>query len=251
LPRCAAARRVKRVHRLARRALLVAAVLLLALGIYVFSRARPQDVPWTALDLGQPIGLFTGRKIAALTGDPAECRALLDRAGARYDVIPEFGDPPHCQVPDALKLAGGARRITLMPDNPSMACPVAAGLAVWEWQVVQPQAQRIFGQHVDVVEHLGVWNCRRMVGTASNAWSEHATADAFDVAGFVLADGTRVNVLKDWNEGGRKAAFLRAVRAGACDLFSTVLSPDYNAAHADHLHLDQAERGAMGRRSCR
>ncbi|MCA3717775.1 MAG: extensin family protein, partial [Brevundimonas sp.] len=26
-------------------------------------------------------------------------------------------------------------------------------------------------------------------------------------------------------------------------VFSTVLSPDYNEAHADHLHLDGAPRG--------
>ena len=47
------------------------------------------------------------------------------------------------------------------------------------------------------------------------------------------------------------AAFLREVRDGACDLFATVLSPDYNAAHADHFHLDQAARGAIGWRGCR
>ncbi len=50
----------------------------------------------------------------------------------------------------------------------------------------------------------------------------------------------------------RQALFaLREVRDGACDLFATVLSPDYNAAHRDHLHLDQAERGEMGWRACR
>jgi hypothetical protein len=58
-------------------------------------------------------------------------------------------------------------------------------------------------------------------------------------------------VLKDWNEGGKKAAFLREVRDGTCGLFSVVLSPDYNAAHADHLHIDQTDRGTFGRRSCR
>jgi hypothetical protein len=41
------------------------------------------------------------------------------------------------------------------------------------------------------------------------------------------------------------------VRDGACRLFATTLSPDYNAAHADHLHLDQANRGAGGWRACR
>jgi len=57
-------------------------------------------------------------------------------------------------------------------------------------------------------------------------------------------------VLGDWNDADDDAAFLREVRSGACELFSTVLSPDYNAAHADHLHFDQAARGAMGWRGC-
>jgi hypothetical protein len=58
-------------------------------------------------------------------------------------------------------------------------------------------------------------------------------------------------VLGDWPRSSREAAFLRDARDGACDLFSTVLSPDYNQAHADHFHLDQAARGATGWRLCR
>jgi hypothetical protein len=34
-------------------------------------------------------------------------------------------------------------------------------------------------------------------------------------------------------------------------LFATALSPDYNAAHANHLHLDEAGRGEMGWSMCR
>jgi len=58
-------------------------------------------------------------------------------------------------------------------------------------------------------------------------------------------------VLRDWKGSQPNAAFLRDVRDGACRLFSTTLSPDYNAAHADHLHLDQAMRGKMGWGLCR
>mgnify|MGYP003632355300 CR=1 FL=1 len=94
------------------------------------------------------------------------------------------------------------------------------------------------------------YSCRRVYGREEGRWSEHATADAVDVAGFRLEDGTQVSVLRDWDDGGPKSAFLREVRNGACDLFATVLSPDYNAAHRDHLHLDQAERGEKGWRMC-
>ena len=63
-----------------------------------------------------------------------------------------------------------------------------------------------------------------------------------------LSDGKRLSVLNDWKEGDdpATAAFLREVRDGACETFGTVLSPDYNAAHRDHFHLDQAARGFGG-----
>ena len=71
-------------------------------------------------------------------------------------------------------------------------------------------------------------------------------ANAIDIAGFVLVDGTRIAVVNDWQGEGDKARFLRAVRDGACRAFGTVLSPEYNEAHRDHFHLDQAARGLGG-----
>ena len=77
-----------------------------------------------------------------------------------------------------------------------------------------------------------------------------AQANAIDIAGFVLEGGRRVTLLRDWNsDDPATRAFLREARDGACDLFATTLSPDYNRAHADHFHLDVAARG--GYRVCR
>ena len=58
------------------------------------------------------------------------------------------------------------------------------------------------------------------------------------MAGFKLANGETISVLRDWNDPGPKGVFLRRVRDGGCRVFVTVLSPDYNAAHANHFHLD-------------
>jgi hypothetical protein len=229
-------------------ALLLGGVLL----AYAALRNRPQDLPWTRLDLAQPIGLFTGRKLAGLTKDAAQCRALLRAAGVRYTALPRAsGNAPECGYADGVRFApGGSRGIAYSPTNLGTSCPVAAALSLWEWEILQPAAQQHFGQAVVEIEHLGSYSCRRIYGRSAGDWSEHATADAVDIAAFKLADETRISVLKDWSEGGEKAAFLREVRSGACRLFSTVLSPDYNAAHRDHLHLDEAERGEMGWRAC-
>ena len=234
-------------------AVIIAALLLtLALLVYAMLRNRPQDLPWTKLDLSQPVGLFTGRKLTALTDDFPACRAALDKAGIRYTALPARDEGEGCGYTDAVRFAkGGARRIGFAPADLGISCPVAAGLAVWEWEVVQPAAQRIFGQRVAEIEHFGSYNCRRMYNREGASWSEHATADAVDIAAFRLADGTRITLIGDWAGEGKKAQFLRAVRDGGCDLFATVLSPDYNEAHRDHFHFDQAERGAMGWRACR
>jgi hypothetical protein len=130
-------------------------------------------------------------------------------------------------------------------------CPVAAALTVLEREVLQPAAVRHFGKAVARIDHAGSYSCRRLYGRDEGPYSEHATAEAIDLLGFQLEDGTRISVLRDWGSEGAEAAFLREVRDGSCRLFATVLSPDYNAAHADHLHLDMAERGRTGWSVCR
>ena len=79
------------------------------------------------------------------------------------------------------------------------------------------------------------------VGSAANAnrRSGHAIANAIDIGGVVLKDGRRITILADWRSPDPATqAFLRAIHTSACKRFGTVLSPDYNAAHANHLHLE-------------
>jgi len=238
-------------HRLLRRALFLILIAAALFGLYAWSRSNPEDVPWTALDLAQPIGVFTGRKLTALTEDAGRCQALLDRAGVHYTALPARADG-QCGYDDAVRFTnGGARTIRFTPSDLGVSCPVAAALALWEWHVLQSAAQRHFGSPVASIDHFGGYSCRRIYGRSEGSWSEHSTADAVDIAGFRLANGRRITVARAWNGGADERAFLREVRDGACRLFATVLSPDYNQAHHDHFHLDQAERGVTGWRACR
>ena len=138
-------------------------------------------------------------------------------------------------------ITGGAAR--LEPLGAVMTCKEALAFAVWERQVVQSLALRILGAKVVSIQHYGAFSCRRMYAGQITAVSEHASADALDVAGFTLADGRRITVVADWRDPGQKGAFLHAARDGGCGVFSVVLSPDYNAAHQNHLHLDMGAAG--------
>ncbi len=78
---------------------------------------------------------------------------------------------------------------------PATTCPVALAMELWKRDTLEPLAEDIFGSSVAQVEHLGAYSCRRLYGRDEGPWSEHATANAIDIAGFVLEDGTRISVL--------------------------------------------------------
>ena len=90
------------------------------------------------------------------------------------------------------------------------------------------------------MQTFGTYSCRNVYGREHGRRSQHATANAIDVAGFTLEGGQSVSVLRDWKDPGPRSEFVRSVRDKACSSFGVVLSPDYNAAHANHLHLDMA-----------
>jgi hypothetical protein len=242
---------MRRPLRIAKLLLVLAVLGFGGLLLYGYAKRHPEDVPWTKLDLTRPVGAFTGRKLARLRRDPAQCRRLLEGAGIAFNALPARRASAECGYGDAVRFAGGgSRAIAWRPADLGTSCPVAAALALWEWHVVQPAALRHFGRRVAAIDHYGSYSCRRIAGRDDGAWSEHATANAVDVAAFRLEDGRRITLVGDWSAGGPRAAFLREVRDGACRLFATVISPDYNRAHRDHFHFDQAERGAMGWRGC-
>jgi hypothetical protein len=220
-------------------ALLVAGTLALAARGWLAD--HPEHDPWAPLDLRDPPGWASQRKLAALRADPAACRAVLERSRVQFTALSAAGEA-ECRREDRIVLA----KAPLSPSPPATTCAVAAAFAIWLRHGVQPAALDLLGARVARIEHLGAYSCRRMYARASGRWSEHATGNALDVSAFVLDDGRRISVAGSWAGGSAESAFLRRVRTAACGQFGTVLSPDYNAAHVDHLHLDQASRGLGG-----
>ncbi len=230
-------RRQNKHLRAARRAMMALVLVVAAIVGWQWLQTRPQHNPWAPLDLRDPPGWATAQKLTALREDVGECRAVLARSKVAFTALAAAGDGS-CARPDRTQLGN----YPLAHSTPAVTCPVAAALELWRRESAAPAARAILGSDLARIEHLGAFSCRRMYGGADGPWSEHATANAIDIAAFVLADGRRISVLADWEGTGPEAAFLRTVRDGACGSFATVLSPDYNAAHADHFHLDQDGR---------
>lgn len=219
----------------------IAALLVLA-ALFVTARAwlhdHPQHDPWAPLDLRDPPGWATQSKLAVLRSDPLECRAVLERSEVAFVTLAPAGEA-ECRREDRAILSD----FPLAPRPPPTTCAVAAALELWLTQKVQPAAAELLGSPVAGIEHLGAYSCRRIGNGEGGRWSEHATGNAIDIAAFLTEDGRRISVLGDWKKVTTEARFLHRVRNDACEIFGTVLSPDYNAAHRDHLHFDQAARG--------
>jgi len=125
----------------------------------------------------------------------------------------------------------------LLSNLGPVTCTMASTFSGWARFGVNRAAEQILGSRLVKIETFGSYSCRNVAGTSRR--SGHATANAIDVSAFVLADGHRVSVLDDWN-GGTPAErrFLRVVHDSACKRFGTTLGPGYNAAHANHFHLE-------------
>ncbi|WP_336986602.1 extensin family protein [Altererythrobacter aquiaggeris] len=222
---------------------LVGILVLLAAAVaaLVWLDENPQHNPWAPLDLRDPPGRATAMKLVTLRAEPQQCRAVLARSQVAFETLAPAGEGP-CRREDRVIVDG----LVMSPQTPATTCAIGAAAHHWLVRSVKPAAREILGSDLSKVEHFGAYSCRRLYGRGTGGWSEHATGNALDIAAFVLADGRRIALIDAWGGEGAEAKFLRAVRDDACAIFGTVLSPDYNSAHRDHFHFDQARRGYRG-----
>ncbi len=163
----------------------------------------------------------------------SSCRGSLSAAGFQTRIVPDLNRPPPCGYRVVVELVQPAAG-----TPPRTSCALAAGLALWRRDVVEPAARRRFGQALASINPLGAYACRQIAGRTDGRWSEHAHANAIDIGAFTLADGRTITVLQGWRAPPAESGFLHDIRNGGCRIFQGVLSPDYNRAHANHLHLD-------------
>lgn len=234
---------MRKTGRAVSRLLLLALVSLVVVAAFWFGFVPQRLSPFSPLSLDEPSPWFLDARLATLRHDPMLCHAVLSAPNAIASPIAAKPYNQGCGWSNGVRVsnAGGAE-IGLNP----VTCEVAVAAALWVKHEVQPVAQKIFGKRVTKVRDMGTYDCRNIVG--NKRWvdmrSQHATANAWDIAGFTLEGGQYISVQRDWRGSKAEARFLHEVHARACRYFRVALSPDFNAAHHDHFHLD---RGPMWR----
>lgn len=194
-------------------------------------------VPQTQRETRAPIEHST----LAFTPRPEvqQCMAQLSSEKARFSPLPDQYYGAGCSTLGTVQLASlrSDRSDLALTNIGPVTCPLAETFAGWARYGVDRAAQQILGSPLVRIETMGSYSCRNIAGT--DRLSGHATANAIDVSGFVLADGRRITVAGDWTKGSDQTRrFLETIHSSACKRFGTVLGPAYNAAHHNHLHLE-------------
>lgn len=195
----------------------------------------PRWNPWAPLDVRAEPNFLTSFKLGRLQDDPALCDQALATSTLRYSRQADSPASAHCPLSNTLRIQGGD---VALSSSFLASCPLAVAYAMFEYHSLQSTAQAVLGQRVTRIDHLGSFACRNVYNRSEGRLSQHASANALDIAGFRLADGQRIDLLKDWSDSGEKGRFLKALQQAACTHFNTVLGPEYNAAHRNHFHLD-------------
>jgi len=181
--------------------------------------------------------------------DDADNQCIHSNLATRSPFVREraaLGGPSLCGARHPFEMSAAAGgRVRLHPVA-LLRCPMLPAVDRWVQEVVTPAARRHFGQPVVELKVAASYGCRPMNHVRGARLSEHGYANALDVSAFQLADGRWISVKGDWWGGPRERGFLRHVHQGACDTFSTVLGPNYDANHRDHFHMDLARHGRNG-----
>lgn len=123
-----------------------------------------------------------------------------------------------------------------MAQRPLLNCRAARALNRWVGQSAKPAVARM-DDRLEGLRVVAHYTCRPRNSQRGARISEHGKGNAIDIAGFRLASGGEISVLKDWGNGQR-GRVLSAMRRGACGPFGVVLGPGSDRFHRDHFHFD-------------
>lgn len=184
----------------------------------------------------RPSGNALTQLASAVTAPRATSRAgsvcgVAEIKGQAIGPVPGRGA---CGIDQAVRVTSVSG--IALSQQPTIDCATAKALNTWVREGVIPAVGRKGGglAQVNVVAH---YVCRSRNNRPGAKLSEHSFGHAVDVAGIVLKDGTKLTVLNDWRASN---GIIKAMHRTACGPFGTVLGPNSDGYHKDHLHVDTA-----------
>jgi hypothetical protein len=197
-------------------------------------RIPPNWLPWQPPVLDAAPSWLAHMQLNSLFADGETCRAVLGRSHLKFTALADKRIDDSCGFTDVVR----ADRSPIAFNYRVVAtCGLTAAL-YWYQQRLNRIARDELGATVAKIDQLGTYACRNINSEPVGRRSQHATANAIDIAAFHLSDGRVVSVLDDYGKPTPEGRFLDRAHDAACDFFNIVLGPRYNRLHANHFHLD-------------
>lgn len=175
------------------------------------------------------------------------CRANFARDGNTYsgwvptdNTAPGTSPPVTCTIIDPMSITspvGGMKVLYNQTSDSQMRarCELASAIS----RMVE--IAKTFG--IEELHHLGTYNCRVIAGTTTI--SQHGFANAIDIMGVKMKTGETYTIKTHWEKGkttpttaAGKLLYDFVHKLHEEHVFNIILTPEYNAAHADHFHMD-------------
>ena len=143
-----------------------------------------------------------------------------------------------CGVPEPVRVSSVNGVALSQPAI--MNCTTAKALNKWVKNGVKPIVARLGGgvASLQVVAH---YSCRTRNNRTGAKISEHGKGRAVDISAINLKNGKSLTVLTGWQDR-IQGKLLKRMHQAACDTFTTVLGPNSDRFHQDHIHLDTAKK---------
>jgi hypothetical protein len=177
------------------------------------------------------------------------CETELKTLGAQFERRKPIDGEGLCGLAAPYTVAAIAPGVRLTPDT-EMSCAAALATSKWVTKAVLPAVEAL-GPDISLtrITHASTYVCRKRNNQSGGRMSEHALGGAIDISRFDFDGRAPLPIVPRAGKGTIEEAFQRAVRAGACLYFTTVLGPGSDGYHDDHLHFDVIRR-PRGYRLC-
>jgi hypothetical protein len=171
---------------------------------------------------------------------PSACQVRLASDRAVFKPLGELGGPAGCGGPDVVSLERiilADRTMVAIEPPATLRCETAEAVVSFVRQDLAPAAATM-GSVLSAVENYDSYDCRGRNRVAGAKLSEHGLANALDIRSIRLNDGRVVRP----SDQAAPSEFRVAMKAAACNRFTTVLGPGSDGYHEDHIHIDRIER---------
>jgi len=125
--------------------------------------------------------------------------------------------------PVKLSALGESTSVAVRPAA-TLNCRTVARIHQWVEEKVQPAAMATLQSRVVRIRNVSSYTCRNRNNAKTGKLSHHSFGNALDIAGFELADGRTVSVLKDWGPVKRDVAFEK-IKTNKVTTTKTAIAP--------------------------